>query len=278
MLRRIRFVAEACEVARPVSLTVVALAIGAFAMTSFGWGGRSVALGVMIAGLASVLVSMVRRAVADLSTRSWLAQQAAAEAERHYAEVLRRIIAFVEGRDPHLRGHSENVGRLAGRMAYEMGLPPEDCAELVLAGQLHDIGLLAVPEAVMASHARFGTEELRSVQKHPQASYEVLKPLAMLAHVLPAIRYHHERINGTGYPAGLAGQEVPLRARILAVADAYDAMTHDRPHRPAMTPLMAMRELRRCTPSGYDPECVEALGAIVNIPVLEEAAAGRPAV
>ena len=141
---------------------------------------------------------------------------------------------------------------------------------LELAGQLHDIGLLAVPETIIQSYARFGVEEFRSVQKHSEASYEVLKPLEMLADVLPAVRYHHERLNGTGYPAGLKEGQVPLGARILAVADSYDAMTHDRPHRAAMSPLVAMRELQRCCPSGYDPECVEALAEIMNIPALEE--------
>jgi HD-GYP domain-containing protein (c-di-GMP phosphodiesterase class II) len=97
----------------------------------------------------------------------------------------------------------------------------------------------------------------------------------MLAGVLPAIRAHHERLNGTGYPAGLAGDEIPLGARILAVADAYEAMTHDRPHRPAVSPLIAMRELRRCCPSGFDPQCVEALAHVLNVPALEETLVAR---
>ena len=111
---------------------------------------------------------------------------------------------------------------------------------------------------------------MRTVREHSDISYEVLKPLAMLAPVLPAIRHHHERTNGTGYPAALAGDAIPLEARILAVADAYDAMTHDRPHRQALSSLVALRELRRCCPSGYDSRCVEALAEVLHAPAMEK--------
>ena len=113
--------------------------------------------------------------------------------------------------------------------------------------------------------------EFRTIQKHSEVSYEILKPLESLREVLPAIRYHHERMNGTGYPAGIREEEIPLGARILAVADAYDAMTHDRPHRSAMTPLAAMKELDRCTPHGYDRTCVDALAGMMHLPLLTAA-------
>jgi HD-GYP domain-containing protein (c-di-GMP phosphodiesterase class II) len=166
------------------------------------------------------------------------------------------------------------VTQMGHELGTRLGLDEDACDKLIIAGQLHDIGLLAVPESVVRNQ-QFGPREHRAVQKHSEVSYEVLRPLEMLADVLPAIRSHHERLNGTGYPQGLAGENIPLFARILAVADAYDAMTHDRPHRPALRAVLAMRELRRCCPSGYDPACVDALAAAINAPALEETAAAQ---
>jgi len=188
--------------------------------------------------------------------------------ERHCLEVLWKVIQYVEARERWWQGHSKRVGELAMRIAGKMGMSPEKCAEMDLAGRLHDIGLFAVPDSVINKYTNFGVDEFRSVKKHSQVSYEVLKPLDCLSEeLLLAIRYHHERINGTGYPAGLAGENVPIEARILAVADSYDAMTHDRPHRKAMSPMQAMQELWRCTPAGYDAESVDALARSLKLMV-----------
>ena len=267
---------EAHHATRRVLLYVALIAALAYAMVSIRPGPASLALGVAIAAVGGAMVFHVWRSVADLHRQSRAARRTAAEAERHYVEVLRGVVRFVEARDPYLAGHSEKVGRLAGLLAGRMGLPEAECAQLALAGELHDIGLLAVPEHVL-EHVRFGVEDFRSIRQHSNASHELLRPLEMLADVLPAIRHHHERLNGTGYPSGLAGDEIPLGARILAVADAYDAMTHDRPHRAALTPLWAMRELHRCTPAGYDPDCVAALAEVLNVPALAKTLAVRPA-
>jgi HD-GYP domain-containing protein (c-di-GMP phosphodiesterase class II) len=156
-------------------------------------------------------------------------------------------------------------------MGGQLGLDHRLRGLLSLAAQVHDIGLLAVPEEILNRPSRLGNDEFRTIRKHPEMSFRILQPLTFMTEVLPAVRYHHERMNGTGYPHGLAGQEIPLSARILAVADAYDAMTHDRPHRPALAAIEALRELRRCTPAGYDERCVAALEAIMHLARLEEA-------
>jgi HD-GYP domain-containing protein (c-di-GMP phosphodiesterase class II) len=153
-------------------------------------------------------------------------------------------------------------------IARQLGMSGSEVEQIILAGELHDIGLLAVPESVILNHSRFGIDDFRCVQTHSVASHDVLKPLEMLGEVLPAIRAHHEKFNGTGYPDGLKGESIPLGGRILAVADAYDAMTHDRPHRQAMSPMIALRELRRCTPAGFDPDCVNALAEGLRIPTI----------
>lgn len=235
-----------------------------------GWAvGRHTLTG-MIAALSVAVFYGVRQAFVHLHTHSAGVRSAAARAERHYIDVLRRIVTIVESRDAHWSGHSERVGDLAARLARQMGMDAESCELLGLAGELHDIGLLAVPEAVLHKHGTFGSEDFGCVRKHSEASFEVLRALESLTDVLSAVRHHHERMNGTGYPQGLAGKSIPLGARILAVADAYDAMTHDRPHRAALAPYQAMRELQRCTPEGFDPDCVEALAETVNLPGLTE--------
>jgi HD-GYP domain-containing protein (c-di-GMP phosphodiesterase class II) len=182
--------------------------------------------------------------------------------------VLRRVVRFTEARERYARGRSQRIGQLAEQIAIKLNLPAERCSLMNVAGQLHDIGMLAVSEEILNKRSRLGTDEMRAVQRHSEISYEVLKPLECLSGVLEAIRRHHERMNGTGYPANLSGAQIPVEARILAVADAFDAMTHDRPHRAAMSPYDAFMELRRCTPAGYDTACVEALAGIINVPQL----------
>jgi HD-GYP domain-containing protein (c-di-GMP phosphodiesterase class II) len=270
-LRRMKVLSDACQVVRPVSISMIAIAVVACAMAIKGWQTTSAALGGVLAGIAGVLVFQVHRAVTHLNRESQTVRQAAREAERHYVGVLRRIIRFVEARDKYAVGRSERIGRLAEQLARKMRLPEDKCRLMSLAGQLHDIGLIAVPESILAKRSRLDREEFRTVQKHCEIAYEMLMSLESLRDVLPAIRYHHERMNGTGYPAERRGKEIPLEARILAVADAYDAMTHDRPYRSAMTPLEAMAELRRCSPAGYDPECTEAMAEIINLPELQDA-------
>lgn len=254
---------------------VAGLAAGALALAAVGMladnavSGRFL-LAASVALVAGLLLVTVYHAFAHLNAHTGRLTDNAGEAERHYVEVLRRIVKIVESRGVHWSGHSERVGALARQVCLRLGMDAGLAEKMGLAGELHDIGLLAVSEALLAQHGNFGSEAFGSVQKHSEASFEVLRPLESLAAVLPAIRHHHERINGTGYPLGLAGDDVPMEARILAVADAYDAMTHDRPHRSALSPYQAMQELRRCTPAGFDATCVAALAEVVNLPQLEE--------
>jgi len=242
-------------------------------MAFVGWNTAGIILGGIFAGIAALMVLQVHWAITHLHRQSHMARKAADEAEEHYVEVLWSIVRFVEARDKIMEGHSERVSELAEQMARKMCLPDERSRMIKLAGRLHDIGMIAIPEKILKQRGRIGVDGFRSIMQHPEVAYQVLKPLNSLAGALPAVRHHHERMNGTGYPAELAGRDIPLEARILAVADAYDAMTHDRPNRPAMAPVVAMQELRRCTPAGYDPACVEALASLKHIPALEKAMA-----
>lgn len=274
LLRRIPLKPEGCEAIRMVCICLLGIAVGVVAMTVRGWGITSLALAGLMLLMGAALVLQVFYVFRRLTDRSVDLQRAAVQAEEHHVKVLWRIVRFIEARDKYTRGHSQRVGQLAEQIAGRMGLDPRRCALLNKAGRLHDIGLLATPAKILAQHCRLGVDAFHKVRKHSEIGYEVLKPLDSLAPVLPAVLHHHERMNGTGYPRGLQGDEIPLEARILAVADAYDAMTHDRPHRSAMSPYLAMQELCRCTPAGFDADCVEALGEIVHLPRLEEVLAG----
>ncbi|HDZ21198.1 hypothetical protein LCGC14_0276380 [marine sediment metagenome] len=252
-----------------MGLTAIAAALGAWMLFSAGHGAVAVGLA-LIGGITIGWTTWWIRQAFTHADGLYVALQIAAEgSERHCIEMLQKIIQFVEERDEYWKGHSDRVGRMAEQIGQRMDLPDLQCRQLNQAGQLHDIGLLAIPEA--ARPGKFSSEQFRAMTKHSEISYELLKPLQTTHAILPAVRHHHERMNGTGYPDGLAGERIPLDARILAVADSFDAMTHDRPHRQAMTALQALGELRRCTPAGYDPACVDALAALLHVDVMEMA-------
>lgn len=270
LLKRCVVSPETTEVAHTVLISAVAIFVLALAMAFEGWDGVSLLIAMAIALVTLRIVVQVAWTVRHFRQRGDMLDQMSREAEEHYVTILKRIVRFSEMRDGYDRNRCERVGNLCEQIARKVGLGPQKCELMNIAGWLHDIGLLAVPEQILQKASKLSGEEFRSIRKHAEASHEVLQPLTMLKEVLPAIRHHHERLNGTGYPDGLRGEEIPLGARIVAVAEAYDAMTHDRPHRPAMTPLVAVRELQRCTPEGFDESCVEALAELLNIPLLEE--------
>ncbi len=210
--------AEKRRVVRPVALCVTGMAISAGVMSFQGGHPVTVALGGLLAVLAGVLVFRLWRVMGQLHRMSAAAAETVAESEEHYIAVLRRIMRFVEARERHGGGHSQRVGGLGVHMAAELGLDAKRTRLLGLAGELHDIGLLAIPEGILNQHSRIGVAEFRTIQKHSEVSYEILKPLVSLEEVLPAIRYHHGRMNGTGYPTGISEDEIPLGARTCSWA------------------------------------------------------------
>ena len=267
---------------RPVVVCVVALGVIAFAMAIKGRHSVSLALGGVLVLISGILVWQVHTGLRHLHTRSVSLQQAACEAELHYVSVLRQIVTLSDSRDRYYEGHSARVGTLSRQLSARLGLDEQMCELMNWAGELHDIGMLAIPERILAQRGRVDGSAFATIKKHSHISYDMLRPLRSLAAVLPAIRDHHERMNGTGYPEGRSGQKICLGARIIAVTDAFDAMTHDRPHRTAISPQAAVAELRRCCPSGFDEECVRALAQQVGVawPAAEDepAAAARAAV
>ncbi len=253
-----------------MGISAVAIALCIYAMTITGGGANFVLLSVIGLLVSAGAALPVGRAVRMMHRRHDELHEASVQAEKHYFKVLRRIMAAVEARERYTRGRSKRIGLLSQHIGEKLGLDHRQCHMLYLAGQVHDIGLLSVPDYILNKPSRLGNEEFRAVQRHAEASYKILRPLSSLVEILPAVRHHHERMNGTGYPQKLQGEQIPFSARILAVADAYDAMTHDRPHRAALPALESLNELRRCSPAGYDPQCVSALEEIMHLKSLRE--------
>ncbi len=178
---------------------------------------------------------------------------------RHESVVL-SLSAALEAKDAYTRGHSQRVGELSARLAQELGEPSESCARLRLGGLLHDIGKVAVPENILHKPAQLTDAEFRRVMVHPVVGWEICRRLRSAAPVLDVIRSHHERFDGSGYPEGLAGEEIPWRARILSVVDALDALTSERPYRARLSVAGGIDLLRDETARGkWDPRVFDAL-------------------
>ena len=158
--------------------------------------------------------------------------------------------------------HGVDVAVLSIRIAHELGLSELRLTRLARAALLHDIGKQHVPVEILAKPGKLTVDEWEIVQRHPMTGHRTLVDAGLLEEAR-IVLHHHERMDGRGYPTGRAGEDIPLESRILAVADAYDAMTSHRPYRPAMSPATAVRELRACSGSQFDGDCVEALAGIV---------------
>jgi diguanylate cyclase (GGDEF)-like protein/putative nucleotidyltransferase with HDIG domain len=183
-------------------------------------------------------------------------------AERFVAVVL-DLAEAVDLRFSGSARHSETVGRYAAMMAKELGLTEKRVRRVRLAGMLHDVGKVGVPDVILQKPARLTDEEFDVIKRHPALGAQILEHQS-LADVRAWVGAHHERPDGGGYPLGLAGDEIPLEARILAVADAFEAMTSDRAYRASIGHEAACRELRRCSGTQFDPRVVQALLSVLE--------------
>ena len=170
--------------------------------------------------------------------------------------VVRAIINAIDAKDAYTCGHSDRVAHYAKRIAARLGQSEEECERIYMAGLLHDVGKIGVPDSILGKAGALTGEEYAVVKKHPEIGYTILKHLKQLDYVLPGVLHHHEAVNGKGYPAGLYGEAIPLQGRILAVADAYDAMTSNRPYRPGMPSEKAESILRAEAGKTWDSDIV----------------------
>jgi HD-GYP domain-containing protein (c-di-GMP phosphodiesterase class II) len=180
--------------------------------------------------------------------------------DRQSRDVLLRAL---QERDPDLAQRHAEVARLVGAVAERMGLPHDEHTELRQAAELHDVGKLGIPEQILGKPGPLEPEEWAFVRRHPLIGERIIGAAPALAGPAKLVRWTHERFDGTGYPDGLAGEQIPLGARIIAVCDAYTAMTSPRPHATQRTIGEAIAELRRCVGTQFDPTVVDALSELV---------------
>lgn len=163
--------------------------------------------------------------------------------QRAVCQSLHGLANALEAKDAYTRGHSERVGERSRSLAAALGLSPLEIETIAQAGLLHDLGKIGVPEAVLGKRGPLSEDEWSLMRRHPVLGAQIVAPFEFLAASAPLIRHHHERCDGSGYPDGLVGEAIPLGARIVAVADVYDALTSDRPYRIALGHQQAVEAL-----------------------------------
>lgn len=179
-------------------------------------------------------------------------------------ETLRAMCGAIDARDRYTHGHSERVAAMAFQLARQLGISTNACHEIYLAGLLHDIGKIGTPDAVLLKEGALTEEEFAVIRRHPEIGYRIVERLSELSFALPGILHHHERWDGGGYPHGLAGESTPLMARILSVADAFDAMTSSRVYRKAMPLSRALAIIDGGRGVQWDAAIVDCLTACVS--------------
>jgi putative nucleotidyltransferase with HDIG domain len=188
--------------------------------------------------------------------------------EESYVSTVRVLAAAIDARDAYTHGHSTRVSQLSVDIAREMGLEPEKIEEVEISCLFHDVGKIKMPDSILHKEGRLDPSERREMMRHPEFGAEILTKAQSLFKYIPAVRHHHERFDGTGYPDGLEGDRIPMTAAIVSLADAYDAMTSDRPYRVAMSQEEAVGKIVQASGKQFDPEIVR-----IFLRVLESAKA-----
>ena len=222
-------------------------------------GGRS--LGTLLAGgrsgepIGSVELTLLASAAGHVGVFLRNAMLYA-DLDSMFLGTLQSMVAAIDAKDPYTRGHSQRVAVLSRDLATSIGLPDSFVRTAHLAGLVHDIGKIGVPEAVLCKAGRLDEEEFALIRQHPQTGYRILKDIPQIRDLLPGVLCHHEAWNGSGYPAGLSGEEIPLLARIVAICDSFDAMSSSRTYRKALPRDEVFAEIQSCAGRLYDPRIV----------------------
>jgi HD-GYP domain-containing protein (c-di-GMP phosphodiesterase class II) len=185
-------------------------------------------------------------------------RDAIAQLNHGHSQPVADLVDAIEWKDAYTLGHVRRVATFALMMGKELGLSTLELRSLALGAQMHDVGKIGVPDRILTKPGALTDEEFAIIREHVTRGYEIAVNVLALSTVTDAIRYHHERYDGSGYPMGLRGDAIPLHARIVAVADAFDAMTSGRTYQAAVTMDDARLELLRCAGTHFDPRCVEA--------------------
>jgi len=174
------------------------------------------------------------------------------------------LVSAVDAKDHYTYGHSRKVNTYAVALAEAIGLSPDEVSRVSTAALLHDIGKIGIPDKILSKKGKLTTEEWEAIKSHPKFGANIIGNVPSLVSCLPAILYHHERWDGTGYPEGLKGETIPLDARILAIADAFAAMTSARPYRDAFCDDKVIKRLRQGAGKQFDPQLVEVFISLVE--------------
>ncbi|MDP2277817.1 MAG: HD domain-containing protein, partial [Nitrospirota bacterium] len=178
--------------------------------------------------------------------------------ENSYLQTVMALANAIEAKDPYTKGHTERVANLSIKIADFFKLTKQEKEHLTFAALLHDIGKIGISKEILWKHCGLDECEEDEVKTHPDKGVQILEPVHFLKPILPAIRHHHEKFDGSGYPLGLKGKEIPFRARIISIADTWDAMLSDRPYRKALSIEEAKNELKKHSGVQFDPEIVDA--------------------
>jgi putative nucleotidyltransferase with HDIG domain len=200
----------------------------------------------------------------EVTTRTAELQRERHRLERVSTATLEVLVNALEAKDPYLRGHSARVADLSANIATEMGLSEEDVERVRMAGRLHDLGKIGTRDAVVNKEGPLTADEFEHVKQHVIIGAQILAPLVHLGDIVAMVKSHHERFDGSGYPDGLRGEDVPMGGRIIAVAEVYDALTTARPYQEKMTPEQAVERMADLSGTVLDPRVYDALVRLVG--------------
>jgi putative nucleotidyltransferase with HDIG domain len=212
--------------------------------------------------------------IGDIERLSWTARDARQRRKRRRAPLIHTLeimLRAMEARDPYMCGHALRVSQYSVALAAALGQKPRRLEEFRIGGLLHDIGKIGVLDSILQKAGALSANERHHVEKHPEVGAAIVENTPFMRPILPFILFHHERWDGKGYPAKLQGHEIPLKARVCAIADALDAMTSSRPHRAALTLDRALSQLSEGRGTQFDPQCVDALFAAIESGVIRPA-------
>lgn len=218
--------------------------------------------GYLLAGFAgaawTVLVAQHRASAAHDALELAFEDDAFAQISSGYPEALRALVVAVEVKDSYTHGHSARVAEVAVQLGTRLALPPQELRVLAQGAYLHDIGKIAVSDVILNKPGPLTVEERAVIESHPEAGCRIAGEVSALSSALAVIRHHHERWDGTGYPAGLGAAQIPMVARVAAVADVWDALTSDRSYRAGWAPGRALAHITAASGTHFDPRCVAA--------------------
>ncbi|MEO7970611.1 MAG: HD domain-containing phosphohydrolase, partial [bacterium] len=202
----------------------------------------------------NLMTDQVERYITDL-------QRSADENRQLFLGTVKSLAAAIDGKDPYTRGHSERVSRMSVAIAQRLQLSDEECEQIRISALLHDVGKIAIDDNILKKPAALTDDEYEIMKQHPQKGYKIMSQITAMKEFLPGMYMHHEMVNGQGYPQGLHGDEIPLMAKIVAVADTFDAMTTDRPYQRAMKFEDAVARIESFVDTRYDAAVVSAFVA-----------------